>query len=104
MIVTAKLYCNEMKDSHCCIAEHIRWVVQVDAIHIIDTRSGGHCRLPYPQAAVWDMLSRNYAREKIVYLLMPIAGLDEERAWGLVNDTLADWYSDGLIKKRMHRG
>ena len=99
-----KHHCIEQDDGNCCIPEHVRWVVQVDAIHVIDTHSGGHCRLPYPQAAVWDMLSRNYSRDKIVYLLMSIAGLDEEQARGFVNDTLTGWGSDGLINKKMRRG
>lgn len=98
MLAKNKLPYREQGDVIYRIANYIRWVVQVDAVHVINTQTGGHHRLFYPQAAIWDMLSRNYSIDKIAHLLMPIADVNVEEAQHLVKDILSDWRSEGFLK------
>jgi hypothetical protein len=102
MVAKQKLQRKKESDLFCSIADHIRWAVQINGIHVSDTKTGCQYHLSYPQAAVWDMLSRHYGREAMAQRIAPIAGLDCETAGRLVDETLTRWYAEGLIDMEHH--
>jgi hypothetical protein len=103
MVAKRTLPDKERGDSFCSIADHIQWAVQSDGIHVIDTKTGCQHHLSYPQAAVWDMLSRHYGRDAMAQRIAPIAGVDSATAGRLVDETLSGWCAEGLVKME-HRG
>jgi hypothetical protein len=80
---------------HC--PEHVGWSVEIDTIRLINRRSGAVCRLGYPEAAVWDLLSRGYAHEDLVRLLGVIASVDLSEAEQLVLRTVKDLAEKGFL-------
>jgi hypothetical protein len=78
------------------IAPGVGWSVGRANLTLTDGR--GHVRtLGYPEAAVWDLLCRGYAFEKVVSLTTHIAGLDDAQAKLLVRRSIESWRQDGLL-------
>jgi len=69
------------------------YVVEPDGVRILT--GGGSTFLPYPEAAVWDLLSRGEPLEAAAGKLGLIAGLDLEGARALVNDCARRWMAGG---------
>ena len=75
----------------------IRWVVNPTSLTLTD---GTHVhRLEYPDAAIWDLLTRGYAFKKIVSMMTHIASLDETAAESLVRARLSAWMATGLVER-----
>jgi hypothetical protein len=78
--------------------EYVQWAVEQRGILLIDTRSGRQCMLTYPQAAVWDLLSRGHDVPAVIDLITAIASLDLEAAAKLVHDCLEAWVRRGFLE------
>ena len=79
------------------LSPNVRWVVERFTVTLTDGK--GRVRaLRYPEAAIWDLVSRGYAYDKVVPMMAHIAARDTAAADTLVRTTLEDWASDGLIE------
>lgn len=78
------------------IESRVRWVVQQTSIQVFDG-AGSVWTLAYPQAAVWDLLSRQYPVDKVSSMLTFIAGLDARDAAAVVDSSIRTWRDDGLL-------
>ena len=76
----------------------LQWTAETDGLIVIDGR-GETTRLGYPEAAIWDLISRSYDFPKTVCMMRFIAGLEEEASRRLVWDTLEHWHSTGLLTR-----
>ena len=75
----------------------VRWVVERFSVTLTDGQ-GTVRTLRYPEAAVWDLLSRGYAFEKVVSMITHIAAVDASTADSLVRATVDDWAQAGFIE------
>jgi hypothetical protein len=79
------------------LSPNVRWVVE--RFTVIVTDGSGRVRaLRYPEAAIWDLVSRGYAYDKVVPMMAHIAARDAAEADTLVRTTLENWAGDGLIE------
>lgn len=79
------------------LAPGVRWAVERSAVKLTDAK-GTVRTLRYPEAAVWDLLSRGYAFDKVVSMITHIAALDSPGANVLVRTSVEDWAQSGFIE------
>jgi len=78
----------------------VRWVVETFGILIVDPARGACCSLPYPAAAVWDLLSRGHSTSKITTMMQYIGGFpDAGTAESYVADCLLTWANAGWLRR-----
>jgi hypothetical protein len=82
------------------IAEEVGWAVEAGGVVIIDRTTGAATTLSYPQAAIWDFLTRGESGERICAKMCTIASLDPAAARALVKDTVADLREAGFLASR----
>lgn len=81
------------------VAPGVGWSVGRVNLTLTDRR--GHvCTLEYPEAAVWDLLSRGYAFEKIEQMLGHIASMEPAAADALIRTAIGRWRDAGLLEER----
>ena len=80
-------------------AEHVRWAVETAGVVLIDGATGTATTLGYPQAAIWDFLTRGEPVEQICAKLCAIASLDPAAAQALVLETMAALRKAGLVTR-----
>jgi hypothetical protein len=71
--------------------------VETCGITLIHRGTGTTRSLRYPEAALWDLLSRGYSYERTLSLLCAIASLAPEAAERLLLDSLAAWVEVGFL-------
>jgi hypothetical protein len=79
------------------LAPNVRWVVDRFTVRLTDGR-GAVRTLNYPEAAIWDLLSRGYPFVKVVPMTAHIAGLDPSSADALVRRSIEDWAEGGFVE------
>ena len=87
-----------------CVAPGIKWAVEIDGIVLMDEKAGKTCFLSYPQAALWDLISRGVFFEKTLSMLSAIASLKPEDAEAFIRKTLDDWVTSGYLNVRAEHG
>ena len=60
--------------------------------------------LEYPQAAIWDFISRGYQLDKTKQLLQHIAALDVDDTDKLVTEAVQSWLTNKYIEEITNRG
>jgi hypothetical protein len=78
------------------LAPDLRWAVERLSVTLTD-KSGQVRSIQYPQAGIWDLVSRGYPFDRVVSLTAHIAGCDAAGADRLVRDTLDEWARAGWI-------
>ena len=76
----------------------VRWSVGRVTVTLADG-TGKVRTLGYPEAAVWDLVSRGYRFPKVVSMMTHIASLDETATRALVCSTLEDWAESGFLER-----
>jgi hypothetical protein len=74
------------------------WSVEARGLRIMNTVSGGSQELPYPQAAIWDLVMRNTGR--VIEKVAAIGGLAVDEAEELVRESVRQWVRDGFLVVR----
>ena len=65
-----------------------------------DIKSKSMDHMHYPQAALWDLISRKYSYDKIINMLSVIISEDKKSTKRLVQECINAWLENGyLIKK-----
>lgn len=80
------------------VGPNVGWVVETGGLLLSDGREEPHW-LPYPQAAIWDLISQGYSTAKVCSMLMHIAALDSATAEPLLRESLEAWTQQGLLTK-----
>jgi hypothetical protein len=78
------------------VAPDVRWVVERTTLRLV-AAAGLPSTLHYPEAAVWDLVSRGYDIAAASRILAPVAGLDERQAEALVRVTVDRWVRAGML-------
>ena len=84
------------------IGNGVRWSVGTVGVTLVDACGEVHT-LGYPEAAIFDLLSRRYSFAKVAALTAGIACLDRAGAEALVRSTLERWADCGILE-RSERG
>jgi hypothetical protein len=79
-------------------APFTKWAVELDGILVINKESGATNFLKYPQAAIWDLLTREYSYEHIVDMVSAITSLQEDEVNTLIAACLAEWAQTGFLR------
>jgi hypothetical protein len=79
--------------------QHVRWAVEAGGVVLIDGVTGAATTLGYPQAAIWDFLTRGESGERMCAKLCAIASLDPAAAQALVRETVAALRDAGLVTR-----
>ncbi|MBI5084847.1 MAG: hypothetical protein HZB13_09655, partial [Acidobacteria bacterium] len=75
------------------------WTVEQQGIAVFAPGVERPLRLSYPEAAVWELLTRGQSSDVTAGKLRAIAHLDESGAEGLVRRQLKAWLAAGLIQR-----
>ncbi len=78
----------------------ISWTVEYRGIRLINRKTGNLLFLPWPEAALWDMLSGNIPAERITIIISAITHRDKEKTALWIKKTLSLWEEGKwMIKK-----
>lgn len=80
------------------IRDGVRWGVGAVTVALEGGR-GGVRVLQYPEAAVWDLLSRGYPLSRVASLTEHIGSLDSAAADAFVRSCLEEWADLGFLEK-----
>jgi hypothetical protein len=81
------------------VARGVRWSVGRTNLTVANGR--GHVQaLEYPEAAVWDLLTRGYRFDDVVRLTGHITSTSSADAAVLVRSSLQRWCDAGLVEER----
>ncbi len=81
-------------------SSHTSWIVEQRGVVLIDTNKNRSAQLCYPEAAIWDMLTRKWPRERLLRMLAVIAGADNDTAALLLEKCLEKWSGEGWLTCR----
>jgi len=82
----------------CRTAAGVQWVVERTGL-ILLRPNRPPVRVDYPEAAIWDLLSRPYDFDTTAAMMQHIAALDETAARDLVTKTVNDWLEEGFLER-----
>jgi len=60
--------------------------------------------LPYPDAALWDLISRGYRYEQVVEMMCHITSLAKRDSVRLIDRLLDEWLGLGLLSMERRHG
>lgn len=84
------------------LATGVRWNVGRSGL-MLWAPGGRTCELHYPEAAVWDLASREPPFPRLVAATSAIAALSATEAEALVRRTLAAWVAEGWLEVEVGR-
>jgi hypothetical protein len=85
-------------------APQLNWLVDAYGITLIEKKTGKVHYLNYPEAAIWDLMTRNYTSDRIIAMLSAILSLKQEKAEPLFFKTIKEWSDKGLLIKESNNG
>ncbi len=80
------------------IARTTRWAVEHEGVFLWNEASGATLKLGYPEAAIWDLLTRRDSRARIATKLTVIASLAPETAATAVSNMVRRLVAEGFLE------
>lgn len=80
-------------------APGVRWAVETRGLTLFRADLGAFCCVPYPFAALWDLLHRGYRFEDATRMMCHIADLTPNGARELIVQVVHGWLEMGLLRK-----
>jgi hypothetical protein len=80
---------------HCPPA--VAWVVEQTGLTLLNRETGQRCALPYPQAALWDLLGRARGAEQLGEAMAAVIGAEPTAAEAWIEETVLSWLEDGWL-------
>ena len=90
---------NDHKEYQC--ASNTCWIVEQQGILLINTSENRYSRLHYPEAAIWDLLTRNWPYAHLLRMLAVIFSLNSDEAVLLLEQSLEQWIANGWLIERI---
>jgi hypothetical protein len=85
-------------------ALHVRWVIDNCRIQVVDEKVNRVRQLDYPEAAIWDFVSRGRSLDQTLQMLCAIYPIDTHEAERMVRLCLQEWVQDGLVMEEAAHG
>jgi len=82
----------------------VAYAVESTGIVLMGEPDGPVRHLGYPEAAVWDLISRRYTFDRTVAMLRAIASLDACEAEHVVRRCLREWTDAGFLVRHDAHG
>ncbi len=82
----------------CRIPSGVQWIVGRRTLTVVGG-DGVTKTLGYPDAAVWDFLSRGYSVRDATRLVAAVASLEPAAAEELVRLVVAEWVACGILEQ-----
>ncbi len=82
----------------CRIPSGVQWSVGRKTLTVVGG-DGVTKTLGYPDAAVWDFLSRGYSVSDVTRLVAAVASLEPAAAEELVRAAVAEWVECGVLER-----
>ena len=80
-----------------CCPDRISWIVETHGVLLIDTFYNRTTLLSTAEAAIWDLLTRNRSRERLLTMLVVITGQDTQSVAFLLDACLDRWLKEGWL-------
>jgi len=80
---------------------HIKSAVELNGVVILNLDSGDSIFIGYPQAAVWDLVSRDFSFKQILKMISAITGQNEVEVERLIIECLNDWAENGYLAREV---
>jgi hypothetical protein len=77
----------------------VSYIVESNSLILINARTGNKLVIDYPQAAVWDLIIKNYTFDMIVRMISNILLITGNQSKSLIVDTLEYLYDKGFLLK-----
>lgn len=87
-----------LEDVYSCQSEVV-WTVESYSLLLIRRDTGAQLTLGYPEAALWDLLSRKTPLEKIIQMLAAIAGTGPYATRQLIAKIISKWEEEGWLSR-----
>ena len=78
------------------IPSHVRWSVETHYL-LLWAPSGNAQTIDYPQAAIWDFITRNYNVNDIIARLSIITNCTEHEMKKLYIESTNEWVRNGVL-------
>jgi hypothetical protein len=75
-----------------------RWAVDIRGIALVNQATGTTRFLKYPQAAIWDLIARNYPYAHTIRMLQAITTLQEAEVQAILRESLDTWVKNGFLR------
>jgi len=82
------------------LSRHTRWAVEENFIYMINTATGKSLHLSYPEAAFFDLFSRNYRFDQVVAMVARVDTLTLADTYSLGIELLEKWTRLGFFEKQ----
>jgi len=79
------------------------WIVQADGVVLVNSRRRTAVVVRYPEAAVWDLLTRHPVAE-VTRKVACIASLEREEAERVVRSAIDQWVAQGFLREEAGGG
>ena len=76
----------------------VSWAVVPGGVLVVCGATARDYLLPYPEAAIWDMLGRGRSVEHVARLLPRICGVSRRAAARIIDHGLRRWVELGLLQ------
>ena len=73
------------------------WAVETGGLILIRRDTGKKLILGYPEAALWDFLSRGIPLQRVKRMMVAIAHIEQKATHKLVNETIGVWTQEGWL-------
>ena len=78
------------------VAPSVRWIVERRGLLLLNGDQS--ClNVCYPEAAIWDLMSRGYSFSVIMNMLVPITRLETPEIMRLFDEALNTWIAEGYL-------
>ncbi len=77
----------------------VSYTVESNGLILINARTGNKLVIDYPQAAVWDLIIKNYTPGMIVRMISNILLITRNQSKSIIRDTLESLYDKGFLLK-----
>ena len=84
-------------------APDLQWTVETTGLLLVRPATGVCQSLKYPEAALWDFLTRGHGLSKVTKMMRYIGGFrDETEAAEYIQDRLRMWVQAGLVVEHVN--
>lgn len=85
-------------------APHVSWTVERNGLLLLTACNAKACPLRYPEAALWELLSRGNSYRQVASKMRAIALLSAEATERFIAETIESWVEAGLLLREERDG
>ncbi len=78
--------------------DHTEWTAEINCVKVLNKDTDKMITIPYPGAALWDLLQQKYPIDRIISIMSAVTGKNRTYVKNLVENNIHKWLEDGLIQ------